>query len=64
MRAFADSDGDGIGDFPGATAKLDQLEQLGVEGIWLMPIHPSPSYHGYDVTDYEGLTQTTARWKI
>ncbi len=52
VRSFADSDGDGIGDLNGVTAKLDYLTTLGVEGIWLMPINPSPSYHGYDVTDY------------
>lgn len=52
VRSFADSDNDGVGDFNGITAKLDYLVDLGVEGIWLMPIHPSPSYHGYDVSDY------------
>lgn len=52
VRSFADSNGDGIGDLNGVTAKLDYLKQLGVGGIWLMPINPSPSYHGYDVTDY------------
>lgn len=52
VRSFADSDGDGIGDFKGITENLDYLENLGIGGIWLMPIHPSPSYHGYDVTDY------------
>src|SRR5574342_674378 len=60
VRSFYDSDGDGIGDFNGITAKLDYLNDgdpntttdLGVTGLWLMPIHPSPSYHGYDVTDY------------
>ncbi|MFH0993432.1 MAG: alpha-amylase family glycosyl hydrolase, partial [bacterium] len=52
VRSFADSDGDGVGDFNGITAKLGYLQSLGVKGIWLMPIHPSPSYHGYDVTDY------------
>lgn len=60
VRSFYDSDGDGIGDFNGITAKLDYLNDgdpktttdLGVTGIWLMPIHPSPSYHGYDVSDY------------
>ncbi|HNK63092.1 MAG TPA: alpha-amylase family glycosyl hydrolase [Anaerolineales bacterium] len=52
VRSFNDSDGDGIGDFNGITAKLDYLQNLGVRGLWLMPIHPSPSYHGYDVTDY------------
>jgi len=55
VRAFADGDGDGIGDFKGLTAKLDYVEDLGVQGIWLMPIHPSPSYHQYDVVDYRGI---------
>ncbi len=60
VRSFYDSDGDGIGDFNGLTEKLDYLNDanpatqndLGVTGIWLMPINESPSYHGYDVTDY------------
>jgi glycosidase len=60
VRSFYDSDGDGIGDFNGITQKLDYLndgnddtnDDLGIDGIWLMPINPSPSYHGYDVTDY------------
>ena len=52
VRAFADSDGDGIGDFNGLTAKLDYLVDLGISGLWLMPINESPSYHQYDVTDY------------
>ena len=52
VRSIADSDGDGIGDFNGVTAKLDYLADLGITGIWLMPIHPSPTYHGYDVIDY------------
>jgi glycosidase len=52
VRSFKDSDGDGVGDFNGITEKLDYLQALGIRGIWLMPIHPSPSYHGYDVTDY------------
>jgi alpha-amylase len=51
-RAFYDTNGDGIGDFRGIIEKLDYLAELGVEGIWLMPIHPSPSYHKYDVMDY------------
>jgi glycosidase len=61
VRSFADSDGDGMGDLKGLTARLDYLNDgdpastadLGVKGIWLMPIFASPSYHGYDVTDYE-----------
>jgi len=55
VRSFADTNGDGIGDLNGVTAKLDYLKSLGVSGIWLMPINPSPSYHGYDVTDYYGI---------
>ena len=52
VRSFYDSDKDGIGDFNGITQKLDYLESLGITAIWLMPIHPSPSYHGYDVINY------------
>lgn len=52
VRSYYDSNGDGKGDFNGITAKLDYLNSLGISGIWLMPINPSPSYHGYDVTDY------------
>lgn len=51
--AFADSNDDGIGDLNGITQNLDYLsETLGVDCIWLTPIHPSPSYHKYDVTDF------------
>ena len=52
VRSFYDTNGDGIGDFNGITQKLDYLEALGVNAIQLMPIHPSPSYHGYDVNNY------------
>ncbi len=55
VRSFADSNGDGIGDFNGLTSKLDYLKDLGVGGIWLMPIMPSPTYHKYDVTDYKAV---------
>jgi len=55
VRSFADSNGDGIGDLNGLREKLGYLHDLGVEGIWLMPINPSPSYHGYDITDYYGI---------
>lgn len=55
VRAFADSNGDGIGDLNGLTDKLDYVKSLGVDGIWLMPIQTSPSYHGYDVTDYYSI---------
>lgn len=52
VRSWYDTNGDGIGDLNGVTARLDYLQSLGVSGIWLMPINPSPSYHGYDITDY------------
>lgn len=52
VRSFADSDGDGIGDLKGVTAKLDYLNDLGVGGIWLMPVYACNSEHGYDVVDY------------
>ena len=57
VRSFYDSDGDGVGDFFGLTQKLDYLQDLGITGLWLMPINPSPSYHGYDVTDYYGVNR-------
>jgi glycosidase len=61
VRSFSDSDGDGIGDFAGMTAKLDYLndgdpathDDLGVSAIWLMPVAEATSYHGYDVVDYD-----------
>ena len=52
VRSFSDSNGDGIGDFNGIAEKLDYLQNLGVDALWLMPIQPSPSYHGYDVINY------------
>ena len=52
VRSFYDTSGNGIGDFNGITQKLDYLQELGINAIWLMPIHPSPSYHGYDVINY------------
>lgn len=55
IQSFADSNGDGIGDFNGATSKLDYLQDLGIEAVWLMPIMESPSYHKYDVTNYKSV---------
>ena len=55
VYSFCDSDGDGIGDLNGVRSKLDYLQELGITGIWLMPIHPSNSYHKYDVNDYYAI---------
>ena len=63
VYSFYDSDGDGIGDLKGLISKLDYINDgddttdtdLGCNGLWLMPIHPSPTYHKYDVTDYYGI---------
>ncbi|MDX9997486.1 MAG: alpha-glucosidase [Phenylobacterium sp.] len=56
VRSFFDADGDGQGDLAGVAAKLDYIASLGVDGIWLSPIHPSPDRDwGYDVADYEGV---------
>ena len=53
VRAFADSNGDGIGDFRGLTEKLDYLQDLGVTALWLLPFFPSPlKDDGYDISDY------------
>jgi alpha-amylase len=51
-RSFKDSDGDGSGDFNGMTSKLDHLQALGVNAIWLTPVFETPSYHGYDFQDF------------
>ena len=56
VRSFFDSDGDGHGDLPGLLAKLDYIQALGVDGLWLSPIHPSPNRDwGYDIADFDGV---------
>jgi len=55
VRSFYDSNGDGIGDLRGLTQKLDYIAGLGAACVWLMPVAESPSYHGYDVTDYDKI---------
>ena len=55
VYSFCDSNGDGIGDLQGVISKLDYLQTLGIQGIWLMPIHPSVSYHKYNVSDYYAI---------
>nr|BFE53456.1 alpha-glucosidase [Saccharothrix mutabilis subsp. capreolus] len=55
-RSFADSDGDGIGDLNGITAKLDHLARLGVDVVWLSPVYASPQAdNGYDISDYQDI---------
>ena len=56
VKSFFDANNDGTGDFPGLTAKLDYLRDLGVDAIWLMPFYPSPQRDdGYDIADYRGI---------
>ena len=58
LRSFQDSDGDGVGDLDGARARLDTLVDLGVDTIWLSPVHPSPDRDfGYDVADYDAVAE-------
>ena len=55
-RSFCDSNGDGIGDLPGIVSKLDYLEALGVDAVWLSPVFCSPQDDfGYDISDYEDI---------
>src|SRR4029078_7731500 len=55
-RSFADSNGDGIGDLPGVTARLDHLAELGVDAVWLSPVYRSPQDdNGYDISDYQDV---------
>ncbi|HET9906561.1 MAG TPA: alpha-amylase family glycosyl hydrolase, partial [Anaerolineales bacterium] len=59
VRAFKDSNGDGIGDLRGLTEKLDYVRDLGVDCIWIMPIYPSPLRDdGYDIADYYNVAET------
>ena len=56
VRAFSDSNGDGIGDFPGLMQKLPYLQDLGVTCLWLLPFYPSPLRDdGYDIADYSTI---------
>jgi maltose alpha-D-glucosyltransferase/alpha-amylase len=59
VRAFADSDGDGVGDFKGLLGKLDYLQELGVTALWLLPFYPSPLRDdGYDISDYRRVHES------
>ena len=55
IRSFFDSNDDGIGDLNGITQKLDYLQRLGINGLWLSPFHPSDSYHKYDIKSYKEI---------
>lgn len=55
VYSYYDTDADGYGDLNGVTKKLDYIKDMGFNGIWLMPIHPSPTYHKYDVSDYYAI---------
>jgi len=56
VKAFCDGNGDGIGDFPGLCSRLDYIQDLGVNTIWLLPFYPSPMRDdGYDIADYRGI---------
>jgi len=65
-RSFMDGNGDGIGDLPGIIQRLDYLAALGVRGLWLSPVYPSPQYDfGYDISDYQSIDPlfgTLADW--
>ena len=58
VGSYCDSNGDGIGDLKGIENKLDYIQKLGVSNIWLTPVHPSNSYHKYDVKDYYAIDPT------
>ena len=65
VRAFLDSTSDGVGDFQGLTSRLDYLDDLGVDTLWLLPFYPSPlKDDGYDIADYENIHPRTARSRI
>lgn len=59
LASFYDSDNDGVGDIQGLISKLDYIQyEVGASSLWLMPIHPSPTYHKYDVVDYCEIDET------
>ena len=66
-RSFDDTDGDGVGDIPGVTARIDYLDDLGIDAVWLCPVYESPNRdNGYDVSDYRAIGSeygTMADWE-
>ena len=64
-KSFMDSNGDGIGDLPGITSKLDYLAKLGITAIWLSPVYDSPmDDNGYDIADYQAIAAISEPWRI
>ena len=66
-RSFCDSNGDGVGDLRGIIRKLDHLQQLGIDVVWLSPVYKSPNDdNGYDISDYQDIMDefgTLADWE-
>ena len=64
-RSFMDMNGDGIGDIQGLISKLDYLQDLGIDVIWICPIYQSPNAdNGYDISDYHAISMNSVRWRI
>ena len=64
-KSFKDSNGDGIGDLPGITSKLDYLAKLGITAIWLSPVYDSPmDDNGYDIANYQDIAAIFGTWRI
>lgn len=63
-RSFMDANGDGIGDLQGVTSRLDYLQELGIDVIWLSPVYQSPNVdNGYDISDIRRFSRNSARWR-
>lgn len=64
VETFQDSDGDRIGDFRGLSERLDYLDGLGVNCLWLLPFYPTVNRdNGYDITDYYGIDSRLGQWE-
>jgi len=65
IKAFMDSNGDGIGDFAGLMSRLDHVQELGATAIWILPFYPSPLRDdGYDIADFKEVNPSSGRWRI
>ena len=64
-KSFQDTNGDGIGDLPGIIHRLDYLQELGIDVIWLSPVFASPQVdNGYDISDYRAIDPCSVLWRI